>query len=233
MTTQRTALITGGSSGIGTAMAKFLLADGWSVAITGRDEPRLVAAAESLAAPDRVLPLIGDTSGSSDVERWIAETVTRFGSLNAVIANAGFATTGWLEEDNPEAWRQMVLTNVLGPALLIHYAKPELVRNRGRIVLVGSIAGLVPTAGNLYGATKYAISGLAENARRAFTDEQVGVTLLAPGRVDSPFWDDLGGRPDGPMLDPDDLGRATAWALNQPAGVDVNTLTIRPFESAV
>ncbi len=226
-------MITGGGSGIGRSVAKHLLDDGWSVAITGRDQTRLDTAMNTLPAPDRVFPLVGDTSNDADVRMWVEATVARFGGLTAAVANAGHATTGWLEHDNPEAWRQMVLTNILGPALLIHYARSELVQSRGRIVLVGSVAGMVPTPGNLYGATKYAVTGLAENTRRAFTDDQVGVTLLAPGRVDSPFWDDLGGRPDSTMLNPDDLGRATAWVLDQPPGVDVNTLTIRPFESAV
>ncbi|MGW9629507.1 SDR family oxidoreductase [Agromyces sp. NPDC055520] len=220
----------GAWSPLGTA--KCLLDDGWAVAIAGRDKTRLASAEEALSSPDKVLSLVGDASNDADVRMWVEAAVGRFGGLTAVVASAGFATTGWLEQDNPDAWRQMVLTNVLGPALLIHHAKPELIRTRGRIVLVGSVAGMVPTPGNLYGATKYAITGLAENTRRAFTEDQVGVTLLAPGRVDSPFWDDLGGRPDSIMLAAADLARATAWVLNQPRSVDINTLTIRPFKSA-
>ncbi len=90
-----------------------------------------------------------------------------------------------------------------------------------------------PLPGNLYGATKYAVAGLAENTRLALTDSHVGVTLVNPGRVESPFWDDLGGPPDGPMLHTDDIARAVTWALTQPGGVDVNTVTIRPFQAAV
>lgn len=198
----------GAWSPLGTA--KCLLDDGWAVAIAGRDKTRLASAEEALSSPDKVLSLVGDASNDADVRMWVEAAVGRFGGLTAVVASAGFATTGWLEQD----------------------AKPELIRTRGRIVLVGSVAGMVPTPGNLYGATKYAITGLAENTRRAFTEDQVGVTLLAPGRVDSPFWDDLGGRPDSIMLAAADLARATAWVLNQPRSVDINTLTIRPFKSA-
>lgn len=232
-TTVRVALITGGGSGIGLATARHLLDDGWAVAITGRTPETLASGAADLPHPERVLMLPGDTGHAADVQGWVEAVLDRFGAVDAVVANAGFATTGWLEHDNPDGWRQMVLTNVLGPALLIHYAREALIRARGRILLVGSVAGLVPTEGNLYGASKYAITGLAENARRAFTEHHVGVTLVAPGRVDSPFWDDVGGRPDSLMLDAADLGRTIGWVLGQPGDVDINTLVVRPFESAI
>ena len=117
----------------------------------------------------------------------------------------------------------MVLTNVLGPALLIRAALPALRQTRGRIVLVGSVAGTIYSAGNIYGATKWAVTGMAENARRLVTGDGVGVTLVNPGRVATRSRD-----ADRPMLTAGQLAAAIVWAISQPEGVDVNTLTIRP-----
>jgi NADP-dependent 3-hydroxy acid dehydrogenase YdfG len=123
----------------------------------------------------------------------------------------------------------MVLTNVLGPALLIRASVDALRRSGGRIVLVGSVAGFVPTPGNLYGATKYAVTGLAENTRRQVTDWGIGVTLVAPGRVETPFWAEQDVTSLGRMLTADQIAGSVVWALGQPAGVDVNTVVVRPL----
>jgi NAD(P)-dependent dehydrogenase (short-subunit alcohol dehydrogenase family) len=99
-------------------------------------------------------------------------TVGRFGRLDAAVANAGSATADGVVDGDPALWRDMVLTNVLGPALLVRASIDALKAARGRIVLVGSVA----------------------------TGDGVGVTLIAPGRVETPFWDALGGVPGGRML---------------------------------
>ena len=225
----RVALITGGSTGIGAATAKRLLADGYRVAVTARREERLNRLAADLGKPAELLLLPGDSSDEVSVGEAVEATVRQFGRLDAVVANAAFATVGDMDEGDPAQWRSMVLTNVLGPALLARAALPELKRSRGRIVLVGSVAGLVYSRGNLYGATKWAVTGLAENLRLMVTGDGVGVTLVNPGRVDSAFWEPHGGLPDGPRLTSDQLAETVAWAMRQPDGVDINTVTVRPI----
>jgi NADP-dependent 3-hydroxy acid dehydrogenase YdfG len=123
----------------------------------------------------------------------------------------------------------MVLTNVLGPALLIKAALPALKQARGRIVLIGSVAGFVHTPGNIYGVTKWAVTGLAENTRRMVTGDGIGVTLIAPGRVETPFWDAGGGPPEGGLLSADQIADSIVWAISRPSGVDVNTVIVRPI----
>lgn len=228
-----TTLITGGGSGIGAATARRLLDRGERVAVTGRGEDRLRAFAEELGTPEALLTLTGDASDPTAVQAAVDGTVKRFGRLDAVVANAGTATHDTLAEGDPEGWREMVLTNVLGPALLIRAALPALKATRGRIVLVGSVAGFVHTPGNLYGATKWAVTGLAENTRRMVTGDGVGVTLIAPGRVETPFWDGLGALPDGLLLTADQVADSLVWALGQPEGVDVNNVIIRPVGQPV
>ena len=160
-----------------------------------------------------------------------ADRGERHAGLDNVVANAGYATFDNLADGDPAGWRDMVLTNVLGPALLIRAALPDLKRSRGRIILIGSVAGIVYSPGNIYGATKWAVTGLAENTRRMVTGDGVGVTLINPGAVETNFFDADGGPPDRAMLTADQLAASIVWAINQPSGVDVNTVTVRPLGS--
>ncbi len=186
--------------------------------VTGRDPDRLTRFAATLGNPDGLLTAVADSSDYDAVGAAVDATVGAFGRLDIAIANAGFATPGTIADGDPAGWRDMVLTNVLGPALLIRAALLHLKRSRGRIVLVGSVAGVVHTHGNFYGATKWAVTGLAENTRRLVTAHGVGVTLIAPGGVHTDFWQSAGGVPDRPMLTADQLADPIAWAVsNQPA----------------
>ncbi|MFW6691744.1 SDR family oxidoreductase [Streptomyces sp. MAR4 CNX-425] len=227
-------LITGGGSGIGAAAARRLLAGGGRVAVTGRGAERLRRFAAEAGDPAELLTLPGDASDHAAVDAAVQATLTAYGRLDAVVANAGFATHDDLATGDPAGWRDMVLTNVLGPALLIRSSLAALRETRGRIVIVGSVAGFVYGAGNIYGITKWAMTGLAENTRRMVTGDGVGVTLVAPGRTDSLFWDGMGGAPEGmEMMTSDQVAESIVWALGQPAGVDVNTVVMRPIGQPV
>ncbi|WP_316742227.1 SDR family NAD(P)-dependent oxidoreductase [Streptomyces sp. MK7] len=229
MTDSPVTLITGGGSGIGAAIARRLLHAGHRVAVTGRGEERLRGFARELGDPDGLLTITGSAAEYDEVRSAVERTLKEFGRLDTVVANAGFATHDTVAEGDPAGWTEMVLTNVLGPALLVRASIDALKESRGRIVLVGSVAGFVNTPGNIYGATKWAVTGLAENTRREVTQWGVGVTLVAPGRVETPFWDGLGGLPPGDLLTADQIADSVVWAIRQPAGVDVNTLVVRPM----
>src|SRR3954469_19172924 len=136
-------LITGASSGIGAATARRLLAAGHRVAVTGRDPARLARLAADLGTgDDRLLTVTGDATEYADVAAAVQTTVDAFGRLDAVVANAGFSAHDTLADGDPDRWREMVLTNVLGPALLVRAALPALTDSGGRIVFVGSTAGV-------------------------------------------------------------------------------------------
>lgn len=233
MTDSPVSFITGGSSGIGAATALRLLASGHRVAVMARNGERLEHFAARIPDHERLLTVAGDASDAAAVEHAVSATVERFGRLDVAVANAGFATHDSVADGDPDGWRDMVLSNVLGPALLIRAVLPHLKATRGRIVLIGSVAGLVHTPGNLYGATKWAVTGLAENTRRLVTDDGVGVTLIAPGRVETSFWDLVGGAPEGRNLTAEQLADSIVWAIDQPDGVDVNTVVMRPIGQAV
>ncbi|MEU3552590.1 SDR family oxidoreductase [Streptomyces longwoodensis] len=223
------ALITGGGSGIGAAVARQLLGAGYRVTVTGRGEARLRAFAAELGDPKELLTVVGSASDHDHVRSAVDRTLDAYGRLDTVVANAGTATHDSVATGDPAGWRDMVLTNVLGPALLIRASVEALKETRGRIVLVGSVAGFVHTPGNLYGATKWAVTGLAENTRREVTEFGIGVTLIAPGRVETPFWDGYGSLPPGHLLTADQIADSVVWAIRQPDGVDINTVVVRPL----
>ena len=229
MTDSPVALITGGGSGIGAAVARQLLDAGHRVAVTGRGEARLRAFAEELGKPEGLLTLVGNAADYDGIQSAVDRTLEAYGRLDTVVANAGFATHDSVADGDPAGWTEMVLTNVLGPALLIRASVDALKETRGRIVLIGSVAGFVNTPGNLYGATKWAVTGLAENTRRQVTEFGIGVTLVAPGRVETPFWDSYGSLPPGHLLTADQIADSIVWAIRQPAGVDINTVVVRPI----
>ncbi|MCP9946818.1 SDR family oxidoreductase [Streptomyces somaliensis] len=222
-------LITGGSTGIGAATARALLKQGHHVAVTGRDADKLAVFAASTGAGERLLTITGDTSDENDVASAVGRVTEAWGRLDNVVANAGFSLPGNLESHAPGDMRAMVLTNVLGPALLVRETLPHLRESKGRIVIIGSVAGVRNTPGNLYSVTKWAAHALAENTRLLVGKDGIGVTVVAPGVVDTPFWDKRGGVPDAaPAMTAEQIADIVVFAVDQPAGVDINHITLRP-----
>ncbi|MER6784234.1 SDR family oxidoreductase [Streptomyces sp. NPDC000658] len=222
-------LITGGSTGIGAATARALLKQGHRVAVTGRDAGKLAAFATTAGAGERLLTITGDASEADGVAAAVRHVLDTWGQLDNVIANAGFSLPGNLETHAPEDMRAMILTNVLGPALLIQETLPHLRTSKGRIVIIGSVAGVRHTPGNLYSVTKWAAHALAENTRLLVGQDGVGVTVVAPGIVDTPFWHARGGTPEAATtMTAEQIADTIVFALNQPAGVDINHITVRP-----
>ena len=218
-------LITGASTGIGAETARQAVARGWRVALGARSEDKLDELAAELGE-DSALAHACDVTEWSDQEAFVAATLERFGSIDAVFANAGFgAKRGFLEE-TPEQWRAMVLTNVLGVAYSIRAALPHFKeQNRGHFLLTSSVAGRRALPGSLYSSTKWAVCGMGESLRQEVADTPIKVTLIEPGMVDTPFFDN----PVDGGLKADDIARAVLYALDEPAHVDVNEILIRPI----
>jgi NADP-dependent 3-hydroxy acid dehydrogenase YdfG len=221
--TERVMLITGASSGIGAATAEHAVQSGWRVVLAARSEDRLRGLVDRLGG-DRALAVRCDVKSWDDQQAAVARAIDAFGRLDAAFANAGFgAKRGFLEE-TPELWRDMVLTNVYGAALTVRAAIPVLRETRGHLLLTGSVAGRVALPGSLYSCTKWAVTAMAEAARQELEGSGVRVTLVEPGMVDTPFFDQ---RPQQ-ALQPDDIARAVMYALSEPPHVNVNELLIRP-----
>jgi NADP-dependent 3-hydroxy acid dehydrogenase YdfG len=222
--TQKVMLITGASSGIGAATARRFAADGWRLALAARSVDRLDALAAELGGPEVAIAIGCDVTDWPQQEAMVAATLERFGQIDAVFANAGFGAPRGFLKDTPEHWREMVLTNVLGAAYTVRATIPALTAARGHLLLTSSVAGRRVLPGSLYSVTKHAVTAMGEAARQDLDGTGIRVTLIEPGMVDTPFFDN---RPTA-ALEPDDIARAVAYAVSQPPHVDVNEILVRP-----
>jgi NADP-dependent 3-hydroxy acid dehydrogenase YdfG len=219
-------VITGASSGIGAATAHRAVEFGHRVVLAARSEDKLQGLAQELGGEERAIAVRCDVTSWDDQQALVRTTLDRYGRMDAYFANAGFgAKRGFLEE-SPELWAEMVSTNVTGVALSIraslgHFRE----QNSGHILLTSSVAGRRALPGSLYSATKHAVTAMGEALRQEVADTSIKVTLIEPGMVDTPFFDD---RPTG-ALEPDDIARTVLFALTQPPHVDVNEILIRPI----
>jgi len=222
-------VITGASTGIGAATARRAAEFGYRVVLAARSADRLAAVADELGGEEKALAARCDVTSWEDQQALVASALERFGRLDAFFANAGFgAKRGFLEE-SVEHWKSMIDTNVLGAALSIraclgHFRE----QGRGHLILTSSIAGRRALPGSLYSCTKFAVTAMGEALRQEVSDTDIKVTLIEPGMVDTPFFDD---RPSG-ALEADDIARAVMFALTQPPHVDVNEILVRPIHQA-
>ena len=221
-------LITGASTGIGEATARRAVEAGWQVVLAARSTENLLAL-ETELGKHRVMAVTCDVSEWESQQEMVKRTLERFGRIDAAFANAGFSkgSTFYGGEDKPDEWRSMVLTNVYGAAVTARLVLPELVKSKGHFLVTGSVVGRVTSIRNLYSATKWAVTGMAQAIRNEMAGTGIRVTLVEPGVVDSPFWDHLQ-KPSAAELHPDDIARAVIFAIEQPPHVDVNEIMIRP-----
>ena len=217
-------LITGASSGIGEATARRAAEAGYRVVLAARRVERLQALADELGTDDRVLAVRCDVTEWAEQEAMVQTALERFGSLDVVVANAGFGAPRGFLNSSPEHWKSMVLTNVYGTALTIRATLSALNESRGHLLLTSSVAGRRALAGSVYSATKWAVTAMGEAARQELNDTGVRVTVIEPGMVDTPFFDD----PVSDALEADDVARAVLYAVGQPPHVDVNEILVRP-----
>ena len=218
-------LITGASSGIGAATARAAAQTGYRLVLAARSEHKLHALQEELGGPERALPVACDVQDNDSQKRMVEHALATFGRIDAVFANAGRGgSPGGFSGAEPDQWRDMILTNIYGLGLTIQNSLPALRASRGHLLLTGSAAGRVTIPGSMYSATKWAVSAIGYGVREELRGSGIRVTLIEPGMVDTPFFDN---KPDH-ALEPDDIARAVLYALSQPTQVDVNEILVRP-----
>jgi NAD(P)-dependent dehydrogenase (short-subunit alcohol dehydrogenase family) len=200
----KSVLVTGTSSGIGQATVERLARDGWRVFAGLRDgtagangaadsapaeAPRGAATATAGGAGE-VVPLALDVTDADQVSAAVESISSQTGGvLHGVVHNAGIPIGGALEEVEADQLRRIFEVNVIAPVLLTQRLLPLLRRERGRVVIVGSLGGRVafPFAGP-YHATKYALEAIADSLRLELRPQGVGVALIEPGTIQTPIW---------------------------------------------
>jgi NADP-dependent 3-hydroxy acid dehydrogenase YdfG len=229
MAAKRTMLITGASTGIGAETARRARAAGYRLALSARREEPLRELESELNGGDEVLVQSCDVSEWEQVEALVAAAAQRLGAPDVVFANAGFGAKRGFTEETVEHWKSMVLTNVYGVALTIRATLPLMLeRGTGHYLITSSVAGRRALPGSLYSATKWAATAIGEalrsELRNMHDNHAIRVTLIEPGMVDTPFFDESPRR----ALQAEDVAAAVMYAISQPERVDVNEILLRP-----
>ena len=206
---ERAALVTGGSSGIGLAIARMLRDEGYELTLASRRPERVQAAAEELGA----VAVAADVGNAEDCRRLVAEHRERFGRIDMLVNSAGIGIGGRVE-DLPEKHLDLqIAVNLRGLFLVTQAAIPLLRESRGWIVNLASIAGTLPTPGlATYGATKAAVISLTRSLNEELDADGVRAVAICPGFVDTPMaqWSGLSGNE---MIQPEDCAEVVRMLL--------------------
>lgn len=192
----RSAIVTGGSKGIGRGIAATLAGAGINVVITGRNQADLDQAVEALAgAPGKVSAVSADVSNPEDSRRAVAEAVARHGGLDIVCANAGIFPSGRLADLTPDDLEQVLAVNFKGTVFIVQAALDALTESgHGRVVITSSITG--PITGypgwSHYGASKAAQLGFLRTAAMELAPKKITINAVLPGNIITEGLEEMG-----------------------------------------
>jgi NAD(P)-dependent dehydrogenase (short-subunit alcohol dehydrogenase family) len=229
--TGKVAIVTGGSRGIGYAIAKRLLDGGASVVLTGRTEATLAAARERLAAAGaNVEAVLADVSRLPDVRRVFARAVERFGGLDILVNNAGVGRFAPVADLTDAEWHEVIGTNLTGVFYCCREAVPRLrARGGGWIINISSLAGKnwFPSGG-AYCASKAGLNALSEALMQEVRHDNIRVSYVAPGSVNTEF----GGTAATASwkLAADDVARTVVDLIEHPARSLPSYVEMRPSQ---
>jgi NAD(P)-dependent dehydrogenase (short-subunit alcohol dehydrogenase family) len=214
-----TVIVTGGSSGLGAAVAERLGAVGATPVVLDRRPPAGGLAWEQV-----------DLAASLDAEEAVRRVAEAHGGLDGVVTCAGIDVPGALVDLPTETWERIVAVNLLGTAAVVRAALPYVERSGGRIVTVASTLGHNAVGdATAYCASKFGVVGFTR-ALMAELKGRVGVTLLTPGGMHTEFFDDRDEQyrpgPDARLCQPADVAAGVVYALSQPEGCDVKELVV-------
>lgn len=237
-----TALITGGTSGIGEAAARAFVAAGWRVIATGRRKERLDALVAELGA-DKVHPAVFDVRDEAARDAALDALPAEFGAIDLLINNAGLALgTAPAQSASLDQWKTMIDTNVTALVSLTHKLLPALVERKGAIINISSVAATYPyTGGNVYGGTKAFVHQFSLGLRSDLAGTGVRVTSIEPGMVETEFTlvrtegdrqasDKLYGGAN-PMTG-EDIANTLLWVAQLPPHLNINTLELMPVSQS-
>jgi 3-oxoacyl-[acyl-carrier protein] reductase len=225
------AVITGGGSGIGLAMARIFAAAGYSVLITGRDAKRLQKAAANIPADKKqVTGIPCDVRDSASVEKLFREVGKHHSTIDVLINNAGVAhSLAPVDQLSIETWREVIDTNLTGTFLVTRAALP-LMRAGGTIVNNLSVAALQPFAGMAaYNASKFGALGFTHALREDLRKRGIRVLALLPGATNTEIWSQFW--PDAPkekMISAETVAQAVLHAVSAPPNTAIEEIRIGP-----
>jgi len=223
----KTALITGASSGIGLSLAELLIENGCDVTGLARD----FSATKHSGIREECL----DLSNIDQLAAKLTQTESLNRAFDVLVLNAGYGQFGGIEQFSHQQIRQLVDTNLVSNLFLIKHFLPKMkVQGQGDIVIVGSESALQGAkAGTVYCATKFALRGLAQSLRCDCSTSNIRVILINPGPVESDFFEDLAFQPqDGAefVIEPAHIADVIFNALSQPRNVVCDEINVQPMK---
>jgi len=229
----RVALVTGGSRGIGFAVARRLGSDGFAVAISARDPDGVASAVgrlEKLAPSARFAGTAADARSEMDQKALVDFVGDTFGRLDVLVNNAGIGDFDSIEKLEPERFRAVVETNLFGPYYATYFAVPLMKKgNGGFIVNIGSLAAVNAFAGgSAYNASKFGLLGFSESSMLDLRHQGIRVAAILPGSVATEFGHSHGDREHSWMLSSDDVAEAVADLIRFPERAIASRIDLRP-----
>jgi NAD(P)-dependent dehydrogenase (short-subunit alcohol dehydrogenase family) len=225
------ALVTGGGSGIGAAIAHALAGAGARLVLSGRRLEKLKEVAQGL--PGGAMCIACDVQKETEVVHTIQKTVAEAGRLDILVNNAGVFDMKPLEETSAEFWDNVIGTNLRGSFLMARHAWKHLKAAKGQIVNLSSIAGTRGFAnGGAYCASKFGMNGLSEVLKIEGKPHGIRVFSVCPGSVETPLWEPLSSEDERErMMKPETIADLVAWLVCSPRGVDVEPVVVNNFKS--
>ena len=227
----KTAIVTGGTKGIGRAIAEALLAEGARVTISARHREDVQRAVQEMkvSAGDRIRGAVCDVRQGDLVADMIATAVQAFGGLHLLINNAGIGIFAPAEKLSFDQWRQVIETNLSGVFYCCHEAIPQLKKEGGWIINIGSLAGknAFPTA-TAYNASKFGLIGFSEALMQEVRHDNIRVSYIMPGSVNTDFGGESPDESKAWQLQPEDIAEVVVDLLRHPSRSLPSRVEIRP-----
>ena len=225
----KTALITGGSKGIGYGIAQSLLKQGLNVAITSRSQQAADEAADSLTQYGNVIGIASDVRDLVSEQNAVEKTLARFGSLDVLIANAGIGHFAPITEMTSQQWQDVIDINLTGVFNSVKASIKALIESKGYLITIASLAGTNFFAkGAAYNASKFGLVGFTQAVMLDVRQHDVKVTTIMPGSVKSYFNNHDPNKNDDWKIQPEDLGQMVVGLLEMNPRTLPSKIEVRP-----
>lgn len=226
----KTAIVTGASSGIGTAIAKKLVEEGANVVLAARNMGKLTRIEKEINQKDNILCVKTDITNREEVTTLALHAKETFGNVDIYVNNAGKMGSSRVTEGDVANWEEMIDINVKGVLYGIHSVLPDMKeRGSGHIVNIASDSGFEVTERlTVYCATKFAVRAISTGLEKELARTGVRTTSISPGMVETPLSSESPFEEGRKKLDPADIANAVVYAVTQPEYVNVNEVLVRP-----
>ncbi|MEX2543427.1 MAG: SDR family oxidoreductase [Trueperaceae bacterium] len=227
----KVALVTGGSKGIGLAVADAIVRAGMNVAITARNRAEVEAAAARLeeTGPGKSVGIVCDVRDFEQQRSAVDRVVAAYGGLDVVIANAGVGRFAAVDEMSVEDWHSVIDTNLTGVFYTVKASVAQLKKRKGYLITIGSLAGTNFFAGgSAYNASKFGLAGFSQAAMLDLRRHGVKVSTIMPGSVATHFSGSAPAPSESWKIQPEDIGEMVMYLLTAPERTLPSKIEVRP-----